>query len=78
MDNKIDIYFVSFTLFSSSMADLKYMSGFGNEFASEDSRCPGALPEGRNTPQVRFARAHTSSILKLVLCKAVISANFAL
>ena len=23
------------------------MSGFGNEFASEDPRCPGALPEGQ-------------------------------
>uniref|UniRef100_A0A8D0HEV9 Homogentisate 1,2-dioxygenase n=2 Tax=Sphenodon punctatus TaxID=8508 RepID=A0A8D0HEV9_SPHPU len=29
-----------------------YMSGFGNEFASEDPRCPGALPEGQNNPQV--------------------------
>ena len=27
------------------------MSGFGNEFASEDPRCPGALPEGQNNPQ---------------------------
>ncbi|XP_064617998.1 homogentisate 1,2-dioxygenase-like [Liolophura sinensis] len=31
--------------------DLKYMSGFGNEFASEDPRCPGSLPEGQNNPQ---------------------------
>lgn len=32
------------------MTDNKqYMSGFGNEFASE--ALPGALPEGRNTPQ---------------------------
>lgn len=23
------------------------MTGFGNEFASEDPRCPGALPEGQ-------------------------------
>lgn len=23
------------------------MSGFGNEFATEDRRCPGALPEGQ-------------------------------
>ncbi len=28
---------------------LKYMSGFGNEFATE--ALPGALPEGRNSPQ---------------------------
>ena len=27
------------------------MTGFGNEFASEDPRCPGALPEGMNSPQ---------------------------
>lgn len=26
---------------------LQYMSGFGNEHASEDPRCPGALPEGQ-------------------------------
>lgn len=31
--------------------ELKYLSGFGNEFASEDPRCPGALPEGQNSPQ---------------------------
>ncbi|KAJ7394371.1 hypothetical protein OS493_000178 [Desmophyllum pertusum] len=31
------------------MADLKYLSGFGNEFASE--ALPDALPKGRNTPQ---------------------------
>uniref|UniRef100_A0A672SVZ4 Homogentisate 1,2-dioxygenase n=1 Tax=Sinocyclocheilus grahami TaxID=75366 RepID=A0A672SVZ4_SINGR len=34
------------------MAGLKYMSGFGNEFANEDPRCPGSLPEGQNNPQV--------------------------
>uniref|UniRef100_H3CRU8 Homogentisate 1,2-dioxygenase n=2 Tax=Tetraodon nigroviridis TaxID=99883 RepID=H3CRU8_TETNG len=33
------------------MAGLKYMSGFGNEFSSEDPRCPGSLPEGQNSPQ---------------------------
>ena len=27
------------------------MTGFGNEFATEDPRCPGALPQGRNNPQ---------------------------
>ena len=31
------------------MSDLEYMSGFGNEFASE--AIEGALPEGRNSPQ---------------------------
>uniref|UniRef100_A0AAR2K030 Homogentisate 1,2-dioxygenase n=1 Tax=Pygocentrus nattereri TaxID=42514 RepID=A0AAR2K030_PYGNA len=34
------------------MAGLKYLTGFGNEFASEDPRCPGSLPEGQNSPQV--------------------------
>ncbi|XP_065167949.1 homogentisate 1,2-dioxygenase [Atheta coriaria] len=29
----------------------KYLSGFGSEFVSEDPRCPGALPEGQNSPQ---------------------------
>ena len=31
--------------------DYKYQSGFGNEFASEDPRCPGSLPHGQNNPQ---------------------------
>uniref|UniRef100_A0A6Q2Y4F2 Homogentisate 1,2-dioxygenase n=1 Tax=Esox lucius TaxID=8010 RepID=A0A6Q2Y4F2_ESOLU len=30
----------------------EYLSGFGNEFSSEDPRCPGALPKGQNSPQV--------------------------
>jgi homogentisate 1,2-dioxygenase len=30
---------------------LKYLSGFGNEFASE--ALPGALPIGQNSPQAR-------------------------
>jgi homogentisate 1,2-dioxygenase len=30
-------------------ADLKYVSGFGNEFATE--AVPGALPQGQNSPQ---------------------------
>ena len=33
-------------------ADLKYLTGFGGEVASEDPRCPGSLPEGQNSPQV--------------------------
>ncbi|KAJ9584795.1 hypothetical protein L9F63_020849, partial [Diploptera punctata] len=28
-----------------------YLSGFGNEFTSEDPRCPGSLPFGQNNPQ---------------------------
>nr|CAD7459140.1 unnamed protein product [Timema tahoe] len=28
-----------------------YLSGFGNEFASQDPRCPDALPLGQNNPQ---------------------------
>nr|XP_031844094.1 homogentisate 1,2-dioxygenase isoform X1 [Nomia melanderi] len=31
--------------------EFKYLSGFDCEFASEDERCPGALPVGRNNPQ---------------------------
>ena len=31
--------------------DYQYQSGFGNEFASEDARCPGSLPQGQNNPQ---------------------------
>lgn len=27
------------------------MTGFGNEFASEDPRCPGSLPKSQNNPQ---------------------------
>ena len=34
------------------MSELKYMSGFGNEFSSEDPRCPDSLPKGQNNPQV--------------------------
>ncbi|XP_025097261.1 homogentisate 1,2-dioxygenase-like isoform X2 [Pomacea canaliculata] len=33
------------------MAGLQYLSGFGNEFTSEDPRCPGCLPKGQNSPQ---------------------------
>ncbi|CAF0922422.1 unnamed protein product [Adineta ricciae] len=32
--------------------DLKYHSGFGNHFSSEDPRCPDALPKNQNTPQL--------------------------
>ena len=31
------------------MNDLRYQSGFGNQFVSE--AVPGALPQGRNSPQ---------------------------
>lgn len=32
--------------------DFKYLTGFGNEFAVEDPRCPGSLPPaGQNSPQ---------------------------
>lgn len=34
------------------MSNLKYLAGFGSEFASEDPRRPGALPVGQNSPQV--------------------------
>ncbi|XP_015524794.2 homogentisate 1,2-dioxygenase [Neodiprion lecontei] len=31
--------------------ELKYLTGFGSEFSSEDERCPNALPVGQNNPQ---------------------------
>ncbi|MBW8723382.1 MAG: homogentisate 1,2-dioxygenase, partial [Polaromonas sp.] len=34
---------------TTATSPLRYQSGFGNEFASE--AVPGALPEGRNSPQ---------------------------
>ncbi|XP_044758265.1 homogentisate 1,2-dioxygenase [Coccinella septempunctata] len=34
------------------MSDLKYLSGFGSEFSSEDPRCPNSLPKGQNSPQI--------------------------
>merc|ERR1712227_228941 len=37
--------------FSDMSGDYQYQSGFGNEFASEDARCPGSLPQGQNNPQ---------------------------
>jgi homogentisate 1,2-dioxygenase len=30
---------------------LQYLNGFGNEFVSEDPRCPGAVPVSQNSPQ---------------------------
>ncbi|KAM3965807.1 homogentisate 1,2-dioxygenase [Aphomia sociella] len=34
------------------MTELKYLSGFGSEFSSEDPRRPNALPVGQNNPQI--------------------------
>ncbi|CAH0382059.1 unnamed protein product [Bemisia tabaci] len=34
-----------------SFTNLQYLKGFGNEFQTEDHRCPNALPEGQNNPQ---------------------------
>ncbi|CAD5119269.1 DgyrCDS7895 [Dimorphilus gyrociliatus] len=33
-------------------SNLKYNTGFGGEFASEDPRCPESLPKGQNNPQI--------------------------
>ncbi|XP_056643135.1 homogentisate 1,2-dioxygenase [Diorhabda sublineata] len=33
------------------MAELRYLSGFGSEFCSEDPRCPGSIPKDQNSPQ---------------------------
>lgn len=37
----------------------QYMSGFGNEFSSEDPRCPGSLPEGQ-------VKTHTGLLLLFI------------
>ena len=29
----------------------QYLSGFNNEFSSEDERCPNSLPSNQNSPQ---------------------------
>lgn len=30
---------------------MTYLTGFGNEFSSEDARCPNSLPKDQNSPQ---------------------------
>src|SRR5271154_3589306 len=42
------------------MAEYKYLSGFGNEFATE--ACPGALPQGQNSPQRSSLGLYTEQI----------------
>ena len=42
------------------MAEFQYLSGFGNEFATE--ACPGALPEGQNSPQKSTLGLYTEQI----------------
>lgn len=37
---------------SEDFKNLKYQTGFGNEFATADPRVPDALPAGQNSPQV--------------------------
>ncbi|VDM38844.1 unnamed protein product [Toxocara canis] len=49
MSKKCIIFAPEATLFQQPL--LKYQSGFGNEFMSEDERCPGALPANQNSPQ---------------------------
>lgn len=49
---------------------LQYMSGFGNEFSSEDPRCPGALPEGQ-VKHTRHTPATAALIFLLVLADFV-------
>lgn len=41
--------FFMLNLCVTSVCLFQYMCGFGNEFSSEDPRCPGALPEGQVT-----------------------------
>jgi homogentisate 1,2-dioxygenase len=42
------------------MAEFHYLSGFGNEFATE--ACPGALPRGQNSPQRSSLGLYTEQI----------------
>jgi homogentisate 1,2-dioxygenase len=42
------------------MAEFHYLSGFGNEFATE--ACPGALPQGQNSPQKSPLGLYTEQI----------------
>ena len=42
------------------MAGFHYLSGFGNEFATE--ACPGALPQGQNSPQKSPLGLYTEQI----------------
>jgi homogentisate 1,2-dioxygenase len=42
------------------MAECNYLSGFGNEFATE--ACPGALPQGQNSPQRSSLGLYTEQI----------------
>jgi homogentisate 1,2-dioxygenase len=42
------------------MAEFHYLSGFGNEFATE--ACPGALPQGQNSPQTSSLGLYTEQI----------------
>ena len=42
------------------MAEFHYLSGFGNEFATE--ACPGALPQGQNSPQISPLGLYTEQI----------------
>ena len=39
-------------IFDQDFDNISYLTGFGNEFATEDPRCPNALPVGQNSPQV--------------------------
>jgi len=42
------------------MPELQYLSGFGNEFATES--CPGALPVGQNSPQKHPLGLYTEQV----------------
>lgn len=48
---RIIIILILFIKIELSNFAFQYLSGFGNEFSSEDERCPGALPLGQNNPQ---------------------------
>lgn len=47
----LKVIFLSEIISLSNQKFEQYQTGLGNEFASEDGRCPGSLPKVQNNPQ---------------------------
>ena len=48
---------------------MQYLNGFGNEFSSEDPRCPGALPKGQvHSYIVNLGNVNEHSFSYYVVC----------
>lgn len=48
------------------------MSGFGNEFSSEDPRCPGSLPEGQVVPKLHLHHDLPDQLTRQTKCSVYI------